>query len=122
MNLPPEPGLNRRLAYSNIIRMRNSRNRNVNRSVNINFNGIVNGSIILNSYQYYTKGLHLNQLCENSSVLLYNNNFECPICQEETDLNVIRKLKCNHQFHIYCIEKWLSKETTCPICRKDLSK
>lgn len=121
MNLPPEPGLNRRLAYSNIIRMRNSRNGNINRNINRNFHGIVNESIILNSYQYYTKGLHLNQLCENSSVLLYNN-FECPICQEETDLNIIRKLKCNHQFHIYCIEKWLSKETTCPICRKDLSK
>lgn len=115
MDLPSEPGLNRRLAYSNIVRMRNNGNRNINR--NRNFNNI----FILNSYQYYTKGLHLIQLFENSSVLLYDN-FECPICQEETYLNIIRKLKCNHQFHIYCIEKWLSKETTCPICRKDLSK
>lgn len=122
MNLPPEPGLNRRLAYSNIIRMRN--NRNSNRNLNINFSDTVNGTNILNSYQYHNKelsGLHLNELFRNSSVLLYNNNFECPICQEETDLNIIRKLKCDHRFHIYCIEKWLSKETTCPICRKDLS-
>lgn len=120
MNLPPEPGLNRRLAYSNIIRMRN--NRNSNRNLNINFSDTVNGTNIF--YHYHNKelsGLHLNELFRNSSVLLYNNNFECPICQEETDLNIIRKLKCDHRFHIYCIEKWLSKETTCPICRKDLS-
>lgn len=119
MNLPPEPGLNRRLAYSNIIRMRNRNNPVQNlhlpRESEI---------FILNDYQYYKNnlsGLYLKQLFQNSSVLLYNN-FECPICQEETDLNIIRKLKCNHQFHIYCIEKWLSKKTTCPICRQDLSK
>ena len=41
MNLPPEPGLNRRLAYSNIIRMRNTRRNSDNRNVNYNFNDIV---------------------------------------------------------------------------------
>lgn len=118
MDLPPEPGLNRRLAYSNIIRTRNI-NRNI---INRTFNGIVNGRNILNSYQYCKKGLSLNELLQNSSVLL-NSSFDCPICQEENnfDVTIIRKLNCNHQFHIYCIEKWLSMETTCPVCRKNLS-
>ena len=136
MDIPRQPGLNRRLAYSEIIRRRNiinpnTINRNITRNIiTRNFNDMVNGN---NIYQFYKKGLYLNELFQKSSVLL-KNNFDCSICQNDNDndndnnnnnnnddLHIIRKLNCNHQFHIYCIEKWLSKETTCPICRKNLS-
>ena len=120
MDLPQQPGLNRRLAYSDIIRNRN-RNTINNNTINRNFNDMVSGN---NIYQFYKKGLYLNDLFQKSSILL-KNNFDCSICQEDNDndnnIHIIRKLNCNHQFHIYCIEKWLSKETTCPICRKNLS-
>ena len=122
MDLPQQPGLNRRLAYSDIIRNRN-RNTINNNTINRNFNDMVSGN---NIYQFYKKGLYLNDLFQKSSILL-KNNFDCSICQGDNDndndnnIHIIRKLNCNHQFHIYCIEKWLSKETTCPICRKNLS-
>lgn len=40
----------------------------------------------------------------------------CPICHEE-DTIVRHTLPCNHTFHLHCIDKWLSKKRTCPICR-----
>lgn len=42
--------------------------------------------------------------------------FECNICLE-SNLNIkIRKLKCNHKFHITCIEEWLNIKQRCPLC------
>lgn len=130
MNLPQQPGLNRRLAYSNYIRQTHRRyrnnnfnlNSNLNSNLNLNFSDNFNGLSILNIYQPYKRGIYLNDLFRNSNVSI-RYLFDCSICQEENnfDVNIVRKLNCNHEFHIYCIDKWLSKETTCPICRKNLS-
>ena len=40
----------------------------------------------------------------------------CPICHEE-DTVVRHTLKCNHTFHLHCIDTWLRKNRTCPLCR-----
>jgi|MDTG01.5.fsa_nt_gb hypothetical protein len=41
---------------------------------------------------------------------------KCPICLVED--NVVRHtLKCNHTFHLHCIDRWLLKNRTCPMCR-----
>lgn len=32
----------------------------------------------------------------------------------------IRKFKCNHVYHVDCIDNWLSKEKVCPLCKKDV--
>ena len=47
-------------------------------------------------------------------------NDGCAICQEEfTDSDVIRHLKCDHIFHIECIDTWLTRENyKCPNCRE----
>lgn len=122
MNLPQQPGLNRRLAYSNYIRQTHRNlNGNNNGNRNRNFSDNFNALSIINIYQPNKTGLYLNDLFQNSHIsLLYI--FDCSICQEDNfDINIVRKLNCNHEFHIYCIDKWLSKETTCPICRKNLS-
>ena len=42
----------------------------------------------------------------------------CSICLESKRwYQEIRKLKCNHKFHLYCIQNWSSSNYTCPICR-----
>ena len=32
----------------------------------------------------------------------------------------IYRLKCNHYFHKKCLNKWLKKSVSCPLCRQDL--
>ena len=41
---------------------------------------------------------------------------ECSICLETNQNLQIRKLKCNHKFHMNCIEEWLKIEKRCPLC------
>lgn len=42
----------------------------------------------------------------------------CPICQEM--LLHTRTLMCGHSFCEPCIDHWLNKCLTCPVCRKDI--
>jgi len=47
----------------------------------------------------------------------------CPICLEQfEDGNEVRFLWCIHRFHKNCVDQWLDKHTTCPICKKDYSE
>lgn len=129
MNLPLQPGLQRRLAYSEHIRQQNrirqhNNNRTPSRLVRRNAFSIIGRNIFQpNDYDTIKIGLLVNDLFNNSEILLIEN-FYCSICQDvdqKHNKNIIRKLNCNHQFHILCIEKWLCSQSTCPICRKDLS-
>ncbi|OCT65800.1 E3 ubiquitin-protein ligase RNF12-A isoform X1 [Xenopus laevis] len=43
----------------------------------------------------------------------------CSVCiTEYTEGNKLRKLPCSHEYHIHCIDRWLSENSTCPICRR----
>ena len=45
----------------------------------------------------------------------------CTICLQEFCRNEsVRKLNCQHIFHDACVESWLAKSTTCPVCVKDV--
>lgn len=39
---------------------------------------------------------------------------ECGVCMEENELT---QTKCGHTYCINCIRKWMTKSTTCPMCR-----
>ncbi|KAK4782641.1 hypothetical protein SAY86_007015 [Trapa natans] len=47
---------------------------------------------------------------------------ECPICLGEfIDGEKVRVLpKCNHGFHVRCIDEWLAAHSSCPTCRHSL--
>ncbi|PWA77255.1 zinc finger, RING/FYVE/PHD-type [Artemisia annua] len=47
------------------------------------------------------------------------NGLECSVCLLAfEDAEVLRMLpKCKHAFHIECIDKWLEKNSSCPLCR-----
>ncbi|XP_052184663.1 RING-H2 finger protein ATL74-like [Diospyros lotus] len=60
-------------------------------------------------------------------VVVYNSGVEtpateCPICLGEfADGEQVRILpKCNHGFHVKCIDTWLVCHSSCPTCRQQL--
>lgn len=57
------------------------------------------------------------------SELLNNSDEKCSICLENFKNNDnIRKIECNHLFHLYCIDKWLLEESyKCPNCKSKIA-
>lgn len=41
----------------------------------------------------------------------------CSVCLEKLDSG--EKLKCGHVFHTACIDKWLERDSRCPMCRAE---
>ncbi|XP_054446656.1 E3 ubiquitin-protein ligase RLIM-like [Pteronotus mesoamericanus] len=47
---------------------------------------------------------------------------ECSICiTEYKEGSHLRTLPCSHEFHVCCIDRWLSDNSTCPICRRNVA-
>ncbi|KAL1808851.1 hypothetical protein ACET3Z_025841 [Daucus carota] len=48
---------------------------------------------------------------------------ECSVCLSKfEDIEILRLLPaCKHAFHIDCVDKWLEKHSTCPLCRHKVS-
>ena len=44
---------------------------------------------------------------------------ECPICYLDIQENEEQKITtcCQNKFHEMCLDAWLEKGTTCPMCR-----
>ncbi|KAK4481237.1 hypothetical protein RD792_012120 [Penstemon davidsonii] len=51
------------------------------------------------------------------------DGLECAVCLAKfEDIEILRLLpKCKHAFHIDCIDLWLEKHSTCPLCRQKVS-
>lgn len=49
---------------------------------------------------------------------------ECAVCLSEFEENEKGRLlpKCNHSFHIGCIDMWFHSHSTCPLCRSPIAK
>jgi len=58
----------------------------------------------------------------SAELKLPNLDTECMICLSEfTKGEKVRILpKCNHGFHVRCIDKWLKEHSSCPKCRQCL--
>lgn len=67
--------------------------------------------------------IDVKRVVESIPVFVYSEKImeklECVICLcEFKDGQQGRRLpKCNHKFHLSCIDKWLFSHSTCPICR-----
>lgn len=50
------------------------------------------------------------------------NDTNCAIClQDFENKEEGRKLpSCKHVFHLKCIDEWLIRQGSCPICRRDV--
>ncbi|KAJ8624580.1 hypothetical protein MRB53_033110 [Persea americana] len=77
--------------------------------------------------QLASTGLKRSDLCR-IPVMVYQlgrvlfRGTECPICLGEfIDGEKVRALpKCNHGYHMKCIDTWLVSNSTCPTCRHSL--
>ncbi|KAH7511957.1 hypothetical protein FEM48_Zijuj12G0039100 [Ziziphus jujuba var. spinosa] len=58
-----------------------------------------------------------------SSLKGSKEGLECAVCLSKfEDFEVLRLLpKCKHAFHIDCIDHWLEKHSSCPLCRHRVS-
>ncbi|KAE8777992.1 E3 ubiquitin ligase BIG BROTHER-related protein [Hordeum vulgare] len=46
------------------------------------------------------------------------DDVKCSICQEEyTEDEEVGRMKCEHQYHVSCIQEWLRQKNWCPICK-----
>jgi hypothetical protein len=78
--------------------------------------------IFLTQLQDVKVGLLTKNLLNNSTVKLNENETEfCVICQDNIDIDeIIRNIKCSHNFHIDCIDNWFTENKKCPTCKYEL--
>ncbi|KAF9285782.1 hypothetical protein BGZ68_003566 [Mortierella alpina] len=57
-----------------------------------------------------------------SSKLKENDPIECVICLDDfEDEAELRVLPCKHEYHVACIDNWLTtRKKFCPICKRDI--
>ncbi|CAN1755509.1 Putative RING-H2 finger protein ATL12 [Linum perenne] len=58
-----------------------------------------------------------------SSLRGNRQGLECAVCISKfEDVEILRLLpKCKHAFHIDCIDQWLERHSSCPICRSKVN-
>lgn len=66
-----------------------------------------------------SRGLDDNAFREISWPAFIGNVHNCAICLEEPRYGDVYSVRpnCNHVYHKRCIDKWLTKDARCPLCR-----
>lgn len=57
---------------------------------------------------------------ENTTEKAKTNTNECSICLDTINDKDLYQTSCNHTFHRSCIQKWVQKHLSCPLCRTDI--
>ena len=133
------PGLARWLAYSEYTRARTHTQRTTINNTSIPTAPTVSiptnvSTSIQYDYNDYTDTINEpNEQCNNqnnlrnlllNTTIMINKEKElcCAICQDNIlqDTEIIRKLECNHIYHVHCIDKWLVLKMECPMCKSTI--
>lgn len=73
------------------------------------------------------RGLELSVLRSLPMVIFQSKDFkdglECAVCLSEVAEGEKTRLlpKCNHGFHVDCIDVWFQSHSTCPLCRNSVA-
>ncbi|KAI3932630.1 hypothetical protein MKW98_012601 [Papaver atlanticum] len=47
-----------------------------------------------------------------------DDDAKCTVCQEEyVEGDEVGKLRCDHRYHVVCVQQWLRQKNWCPICK-----
>tara|TARA_B100001094_G_scaffold315390_1_gene355335 strand:+ start:1406 stop:1822 length:417 start_codon:yes stop_codon:yes gene_type:complete len=78
----------------------------------------LNQRLINNSPTYDPNIIEKKEIKYNHEL---HHDKECTICLEEYQENdELYQLQCDHYYHKECINDWLLKHQTCPLCRLNL--
>ena len=73
-------------------------------------------------FNYFNNCKEINETIGKSEKIKKNDtiiNENCLICMEKYKIQEFKRLlpNCKHCFHKKCIDKWLKKNASCPVCR-----
>ncbi len=53
-------------------------------------------------------------------IITENDTGTCSVCLDSFKKGLYKRtLNCGHLFHKKCVDKWISREKSCPLCRCD---
>jgi len=96
-------------------------------SFDIEFEFINQSNNIEENLNYFKSCKEIDQKVSRSEKIKKEDNLlneTCFICMDHYKVNELKRIlpNCSHCFHKKCVDKWLKKRSSCPVCRDELIK